>query len=246
MAFGPLLPHGSLRVRRERPKHAHRHFRLHKPHWIDPFPQIPGTEPEKRIFEALVKSRIYFRFHAGSPKEVARIAPFEADHDIDFLLPEYRVIIDPFSPFHHSLPDSVRRDARKLALFTAAGYEEYHPWAVAPGVFTLDEPHHQLGLWRGKRNPRPVFHRDRHGNLILQRVPAPGGDLHQRAYGAFALLQALPALRRGPRYPLTDPIDVQAKRLRGYYIGPHLGAGANAVGLANAARRKPPTLTLKG
>jgi hypothetical protein len=27
-----------------------RAFRIEKPVWIDPYPTIPGTEPEKRIF----------------------------------------------------------------------------------------------------------------------------------------------------------------------------------------------------
>jgi len=47
----------------------------------------------------------------------------------DIILPEYRVIIDPFSEFHHTLDEAIERDIEKIALYTALGYAYYHPWA---------------------------------------------------------------------------------------------------------------------
>jgi hypothetical protein len=221
-------PGRQLQVRRKR-RQAPGKFKLHKPEWIDPYPFIPGTDPEKRIFDALMKKRIYFVFHGGSPPNVKLVSIGEDDHDIDFLLPEYKVIIDPFSPFAHSQLDSVQRDARKLALFAAAGYETYHPWAIAPGLFTLDQPQHTIGRWRGQH--------------YLGSYKAPATP-HTRAMGAVNLVEALPLLNAGPRFPLTDPADILAKRLYGYRIGTHLGAGAGAVAAANRARRRPHGLGL--
>jgi hypothetical protein len=125
----------ALKTRRSRSQ-TRRKYRLHTPKWIDPFPGIPGTEPEKRIFAALVERRIFFVFHGGSPGDAKEFNLGERDHDVDFFLPEYRIIIDPFSPFHHSKVDSVQRDIRKAALFAAAGYPTYHPWALGlrPGT----------------------------------------------------------------------------------------------------------------
>jgi len=109
-----------------------RRFLLRKPKWVDPFPQIPGTVPEKMIFAALVKRGIYFVFH-GTPDDFANsdlltiYAP--TLHDFDFLLPEYRVVIDPYSEFHHAQADAVRRDTLRATVLYASGWAYYHPWA---------------------------------------------------------------------------------------------------------------------
>lgn len=115
-------------------------FRLHKPRWQDPFPWIPGTEPEKRVFEALVRSRIYFIFQGPLPEleDGKYVTLAAAAYKPDIVIPEYRVIIDPFSPFHHSLPEQVPSDQRKAAIYTALGYVFVHPWAYPDGVFVLD------------------------------------------------------------------------------------------------------------
>lgn len=126
-------------------------FRLHKPEWVDPYPSIPGTQPEKMIFEALVMRHIYFIFQGPLP-ELERGKYVTLDDPAfkpDFVLPEYRLIIDPFSPFHHSLPEGAERDARKRAIYRAFGYAFCHPWAVAPGVFVIDQPEYPHGEFRG-------------------------------------------------------------------------------------------------
>jgi hypothetical protein len=133
----------------------------------------------------------------------------------------------------------VTRDTRKLALFAAAGYETYHPWAVAPGVFVLDQPQHNIGEWR---NGRPVIvGRGKRAHIRTHKSPQPP---HSRPMGALDLLNSLPYIQAGPRFPLIDPEDIQAKRLVGYRLGPHLGAGAGGVAAANHARRRPKTLGL--
>jgi len=119
-----------LSVRRRR-RQTRGVFKLKKTPWRDPFPGIPGTEPEKRLFEALVRRGIYFIFQGDAPQLV------ETEHRLllndrifkpDFILPEYKVILDPFGVFHHSLPDAVKRDAWKSVVYRAAGYAFYHPW----------------------------------------------------------------------------------------------------------------------
>lgn len=263
-----LLPSGTLRVRRHR-RQTPGKFRQHKPHWIDPYPWIAGTDPEKRIFAALMQKHIYFIFQGQIPEleaggtgltlrqymnqttkeDKAKIetaqakSPVKAFHNQpvkitlglieyipDFVLPEYKVILDPFSPFHHSRPDSVVRDERKVGLYNALGYEYYHMWVVAPGVFVLDEAAHFLGRWKlGKY-------------LGARKAPAPP---HKRAMGAVEMLDSLPALLAGPKHALTDQRDITAKRTTGYRIGAGLGAGASGVALANYKRRRPPKLSLK-
>lgn len=203
----------ALRVRRNRGKGYQ--FRLHKPRWVDPYPAIPGTEPEKRLFEVLVRHHIYFIFQGNLPEFekglfVSATRPFFKP---DFIIPEYRVILDPFSPFHHTLPDALRRDAIKFATYTAKvpgmprlfDYAYYFPWAIAPGVFVLD----QRGLPEVTKG------------------------------GAEDVIAAIPELKR-PKVPWVKLTKEQEKdkRERGYTLGPNLGLGASSVAAANRARAR--------
>lgn len=110
-------------------------FRLHKPEWIDPFPGIPGTRPEKRVFEALVRRGIYFIFQGDFPVEekkksvLLQVALFKPD----FIIPEWKVILDPFGDFAHSQPEAVFRDRWKFIYYSGLGgrgYEFIHPWST--------------------------------------------------------------------------------------------------------------------
>lgn len=124
-------PQSGRLTRRRRRRRRLTKWRLHKTQWIDPYPWIPGTEPEKRIFAELIKRGLYFVFQdtleewklgitAGA--QVPSFVP-------DFVLPQYRVILDPFGDYHHTLPDSVERDIRKAEEYAVLGYRFYHPWA---------------------------------------------------------------------------------------------------------------------
>lgn len=220
---------GGISVRRQRRQTVGK-FRLKKPQWIDPYPQIPGTEPEKRIFAALIQKGIYFRYHGGSPKEANAITVGEPDHDIDFLLPEYRVIIDPYSPYFHSLLPTATRDARKAEIFAAAGYTTYHPWAFAGGLWSWDEHPLRIGYTYKKRH----YNRDRYPEFHKK-----DRGLHGNVLGTFQMLSQIPELNAGPRFKLDEQMDIKAKATVGYLIGSHLGAGATSVGAANHKRAHP-------
>ncbi len=120
------------RISSRRARSGPRKFRLLKPKWIDPYPWIPGTVPEKMIFDVLVRRRIFFIFH-GTPDDfdgndaLTFYAP--TLHDFDFVIPEYKVVIDPFSEFHHAQADSVRRDTLRAVVLYSMGWAYYHPWA---------------------------------------------------------------------------------------------------------------------
>ena len=267
------------RLQQRRTRRAeNKRFRLLKPHWVDPFPFIPGTEPEKRIFEALYRRRTFFLFQADLPELsqenknkitkqireleteirhlIARLARmgnqnaqveklirqklelerkllvekakldeiqkagvsgaflFQPGFKPDFILPEYRVIIDPFGVFHHSLPEAVKRDAIKSVVYRALGYAFYHPWWDERGF-----------LWAEGTGT----------TLTYERI----------GYDANLLLDRMKEIRRGPIKPLTDPNLIAAKRFPGYYLGKNLGAGANSVAIANQKRTKPKVLGIR-
>lgn len=219
-------------------------FRLHKPKWIDPYPEIPGTEPEKRVFAALRLMNIYF-IYQGQVPEFEKGNPFwtlaPPNYKPDFVLPEYRLIIDPFSPFHHSKKEAVERDVRKVAAYSVAGYAYYHPWAIGPGLWTWDQYHDnrktldlgstRIRLYEGVNAARNKYRR-------IDR------ELHGNKMGSFEMLMSIPELRRGPLHKLTDPRDIKAKQHPGYRIGEYLGAGATGVAAANRSRRKPRALSV--
>jgi hypothetical protein len=224
----------AIRVNRTR---GGKKMRLLKPHWIDPFPHIPGTEPEKRVFALLVAKGIYFiyqgqipEFEKGKNSPMYFLAP--SNYKPDFVLPEYKLIIDPFSPFHHSQKEAVDRDIRKVASYAAAGYAYYHPWAIGPGIWTWDQitAKYDPVLLR-KAKVKPV--KDRYGRKIRR------GRLLKGNLNTLEMLSSIPELGAGPRYPLTDERDIKAKKEVGYRIGQYLGAGANSVAASNRKRRKP-------
>jgi hypothetical protein len=229
------VPRSLLSQRRTR-RQTRSGFRLHKPQWIDPFPQIPGTEPEKRFFEALYDARIFFIFQGQIPeleKGGIYVTLAIPGYKPDFVLPEFKVIIDPFSPFHHSLPDAVERDARKVALYTALGYTYYHPWAIEPGVFSFDQDRLRRVMvkkGKGKRRHRVPEIRD-------------VGDLKGITGSAGEMLAAMPELRGKPKAKLSKKHQ-RLKRYPGYELGRYLGAGATSVAAANRRRRKPPPINL--
>lgn len=224
-----------IQIRRKR-RQTPGKFKLKKPKWIDPYPWIPGTEPEKRIFEALVLRRIYFIFQGQVP-EFEKGGKFYSLRNPgwkpDFVLPEYKVCLDPFSPFHHSLEAAQRKDQIKIANFEAIGYHYIHPWAFPNGEFVLDQ--RLFRRWFKKKTvviEGEVFHNVKTPQLKVI------GEKHTDSMGAFEMLGEIPYLQGPPRFKLTNPLDIKAKKEHGYRIGENVGAGATGVGAANSARRK--------
>lgn len=207
------MPGARLEFRRNRRQTTGR-FRLKRPVWVDPFPTIPGTEPEKRLFEVLVRRRLYFVFQDylpdySDPKTKAFL--YNPDFQPDIRLPEYRLIFDPFGIYHHSRPDQVLRDRVKSVVYRQLGYEFIHPWWDNDG-FLLENN----GTW--------------------ERV----------GFDAEAVLESSERLRMGPRWKLTDPRDIAAKKFPGYRLGKALGAGASSVALVNHLRRRQHAPVIKG
>jgi hypothetical protein len=219
-------------------------FKIYKPKWIDPYPGIPGTEPEKRVFAELRSRGIYFIYQGQVPEfeqghPMYFLAP--AGYKPDFILPEYRLIIDPFGAFHHSLPEAAKRDEGKITRYAAAGYAYYHPWWGVAGI--------PLGDWLWTQTHNIVRHPD------ARRIQKKGGirnlygnikrSMQGVSMSTSQMLNEIPELRMGPRHNLTDPRDIKAKQNPGYRIGQYVGAGANSVGAANRKRAKPKSLNMK-
>ena len=99
-------------------------FRLWKQTWIDPFPEVPGTVPEKMVYAQLKFRRIEFVFQAlGFPPEQPtgpHFRPNLGEIRPDFLIPSVRAVIEVQGTYFHTQPDAEAHDLDKLA--------EYHAW----------------------------------------------------------------------------------------------------------------------
>jgi len=91
------------------------------PTYIDYFPDVIGTLPEKMLFNELAKRRInfYFSHYFGdlpfTPDDTERYRP-------DFILPDYNIIIDVQGVYWHSRPGKYELDYYRASQLTAAGW----------------------------------------------------------------------------------------------------------------------------
>jgi hypothetical protein len=81
---------------------------------------------EKVVFAALVARGITFYFGAywGDMPFTAMVEHYRPD----FILPEYKIVIEAFGYYWHTLEGSYEEDARRAAMFLAAGYKLYVLW----------------------------------------------------------------------------------------------------------------------
>lgn len=101
--------------------------RASQPLWSDYYPWAPGTVPEKMVFAVLAEMGVSFFFGSYWGD-----MPFTEDvyehYRPDFLLPEYRIVIEIYGTYWHTLGKATERDARKAAMYEAAGYKYYWLW----------------------------------------------------------------------------------------------------------------------
>lgn len=94
------------------------------PEFIDYWPAVPGTYPEKVLFAELVSRRVNF-YYATYFGDIPFTSDVHERYRPDFLLPDYNVIIEITGAYWHTRPGMFEHDALKHALFTAAGYKVY-------------------------------------------------------------------------------------------------------------------------
>lgn len=94
------------------------------PDIIDYWGHIPATKPEKFIFAELIRRGVSFAF-----SYVFGDMPFTADKEEryrpDFLLPDYRIIIEVAGIYWHTRPGMFEYDVVRTQLFLSSGYQVY-------------------------------------------------------------------------------------------------------------------------
>ena len=91
---------------------------------IDPTSEIPGTGPEKEVYNYLVRLGVRFQFlyHMLDLPSTA----FPEDIWIpDFQLPDYNVLIEVYGQYWHSIPRRREADQLKKVYWLQSGYTVY-------------------------------------------------------------------------------------------------------------------------
>lgn len=95
--------------------------------WLDPFPTVHGTRPEKMVYAALSARRIRFYFLNDIMTSVPELDIFK-EYQADFILPDHKIIIEVQGAYWHSKPETVEADAFKFAMYQTMGYTVLAWW----------------------------------------------------------------------------------------------------------------------
>ena len=110
-----------LRSRRAGVKASWYHRRP-PPQFIDYWDWVPATLPEKMVFAALIRRQFtfFFSYYWGdmpfTEDKVERYRP-------DFILPDYKIVIEIAGIYWHSRPGMFEYDSAKFALYIASGWQ---------------------------------------------------------------------------------------------------------------------------
>ena len=91
---------------------------------FDPTSEIPGTGPEKIIYNYLLKLGVRFEFQYHM-LDVASTAFPEDIWIPDFQLPDYNILIEVYGYYWHSIPQRREGDQYKKVYWLNAGYTVY-------------------------------------------------------------------------------------------------------------------------
>ena len=95
-----------------------------RPDFIDYWPAVPATIPEKMVFAELVRRQVsfYFSWYFGD----LRITPdVKERYRPDFYLPDYGIIIEVYGVYWHTRPGQYKHDVIRAFYLTASGYKVY-------------------------------------------------------------------------------------------------------------------------
>lgn len=95
--------------------------------WVDLFPWVHGTLPEKMVYAELSRRGIPFLFLNDVGINIPEIS-LNKDYQADFVIPQLRLIIEVQGAYWHSKPDTIEADAYKFTLYEAMGYRVLAWW----------------------------------------------------------------------------------------------------------------------
>lgn len=94
--------------------------------WVDPYPEIPGTKPEKIVYAALVRRKIPFQFQEWFHVDPALNLQSADWLRPDFTVPAAKIIIAVQGDYFHTQPAQIEKDSLQFAIYNMMG------WTVLP------------------------------------------------------------------------------------------------------------------
>lgn len=95
--------------------------------FVDPFPEMHGTLPEKMVYAKLSYLGIPFLFLNDLTINIPEIGLLK-DYQADFIIPSVKVIIEVQGAHWHSMAATIDADAYKFALYQTMGYKPLAWW----------------------------------------------------------------------------------------------------------------------
>lgn len=101
--------------------------RIKKDQWVDLFPEIHGTVPEKMVYAELTRLGIPFLFLNDMRFQIPEI-DFDKWYQADFVIPSIKMIIEVQGAYWHSKAATIEEDAYKFAIYQTTGWTAVAWW----------------------------------------------------------------------------------------------------------------------
>jgi hypothetical protein len=95
--------------------------------WVDPFPEIHGTLPEKMVYAELSRLGIPFLFLNDIRFQIPDLE-FDKKYQADFVFPDVKLIIEVQGAYFHSMQKTIEADAFKFAVYEVTGWTARAWW----------------------------------------------------------------------------------------------------------------------
>lgn len=95
--------------------------------WVDPYPEVHGTLPEKMVYAELSRMGIPFLFLNDLRFQIPEIE-FDKWYQADFVIPHLKLIIEVQGAYWHSMDKTIESDAFKFAIYETVGYKVLAWW----------------------------------------------------------------------------------------------------------------------
>lgn len=102
-------------------------IRVRSAGFIDPFPEVHGTLPEKMVYAEFSRRGIPFLFLNDIDFAIPEI-DFQKTYQADFVIPSIKTIIEVQGAYWHSKPEALEADAFKLAVYESTGWKALAWW----------------------------------------------------------------------------------------------------------------------
>jgi hypothetical protein len=112
-------------IRKKRKPYFLKRVRVRVAVWVDPFPNLQGSVPEKMVMAELVRRKIFFQ-HSTTGNEVG--GEVDPTWKADFLFPQFKIWLEVQGSYFHTLPGAVEHDALRFTTVEAAGWRPIFWW----------------------------------------------------------------------------------------------------------------------